>query len=148
MHFQMDLVPDPVVQSRDSDKDERTGPGKEANHERERYGFDRSFVNVEANLFVRSRRNRLIGKIVRIMLDVVDNRMSPEGALKRWISLTEKVPAVHQLAVHLMLHEGHHDAREYKPAGNLQNYHSRSPDSSLAKSNGASNSIARHKMVT
>src|SRR5439155_11771725 len=54
---------------------------------------------------------------------VMHKSVSLKYALEGRSTRTEKVPSVHQLAVHLVLDKGHQNARENEPATNLQNKH-------------------------
>lgn len=50
-------------------------------------------------------------------------RVTFKDALEAGRAPTKEVPSVHKPAVHLVLNEGHKNARSNEPANNLQNKH-------------------------
>ncbi len=118
MHLKVDLIPEPVVQHNSQYKNKRSFPGDKRQQYCHRSGFYRRFVNIEANLFVLPRGDRLIGENLEIVL-MMSNGVGFKIAPKRSSPPAQETLLVHQLTVHLVFYERHQNTGEYKPAANF-----------------------------
>ncbi len=112
---QVDLIPDPVVQSDHTSKNNCAGNRKYCDYCNHRQRFVSGFVHSQLNFLIFAFRNRLITKDFCIV-SVMENRMHFKCSFERRVSIAEKVSSVHQISVDLMLNERHYHARYKYPA--------------------------------
>src|SRR2546422_740385 len=115
----MNFVPRPVMKSHSSHEDSRPLPGYESNKRGKWDRLHRRLAHSQPYLLVFTTSDRFIAEYLGVML-VMHKSVTLKYALEGRGTRTEKVPSVHQLAVHLVLDKGHQNARENEPATNLQ----------------------------
>src|SRR5438132_1152477 len=114
----MNFVPRPVMKSHSSHEDSRPLPGYESNKRGKWDRLHRRLAHSQPYLLVFTTSDRFIAEYLGVML-VMHKSVTLKYALEGRGTRTEKVPSVHQLAVHLVLDKGHQNARENEPAANL-----------------------------
>ena len=122
VHLEMNFVPCPVVKTHNSHEDGCSLPGHQGNDRSKGKSLYRRLPHGQAYLLVFTSRHRLITEYLEVML-MMHNGVGLKYSLERCSIPTEVVSSVHQPPVHLVLDEGHQNARDNKPADDLQTKH-------------------------
>src|SRR6267378_4700330 len=107
VHLQMKLVPRPVMKNHNGHEDSCPLPGHEGNKRSKWKSLDRRLAYSQPYLLVFTTSDRFIAEYLGVMR-VMHKSVSLKYALEGRSTRTEEIPSVHQLAVHLVLDEGHH----------------------------------------
>jgi len=119
VHLEMNLVPCPMVKDHDPHKDCRSEPGEQRNEHRKGKRLEWRLVDGEPYLSVFTLRDGFIAED-RGVVGVMHESVGLIYSLEARGTLTEEVPSVHQVPVHLMLDERRQNAGEDQPATNFQ----------------------------
>jgi Carboxyl transferase domain len=133
VHLEMNFVPCPVVKTHNSHEDGCSLPGHQSNDRSKGKSLYRRLPHGQAYLLVFTSRHRLITEYLGVVL-MMHNGVGLKYSLESCSIPTEVVSSVHQPPVHLVLDEGHQNARDNEPADDLQTKHH------ISKGNRSSNS--------